>query len=290
MVELPLVVIDVQRAGPWTGMPTKTEQADLLQCMFGRNGESPVADRRAGDARRLLRHGDRGVAHRAQVPDPGHLPVGRLPRQRRRAVAGPVARRACRTSRSRTRPTNGDVPAVRARPGDAGATVGHARARPGLEHRIGGLEKADITGNVSYDPANHDKMTLLRAAEDRRHRATTSRRSRSYGTDGGDLLVLGWGTTYGAIRSAVERLQAEGKSRRARAPALPQPVPAQHRRRPDALRQGADPGDQPRPAADAAPGQVPVDAVGYNRVRGKPFRSARSSTRPSASSATEHDA
>ena len=87
MVELPLVVIDVQRAGPSTGMPTKNEQADLLQVMFGRNSDSPHPDRGAGDAGRVLRPRDRGVAPRAQVHDPGRLPLRCVPRHRLRAVA-----------------------------------------------------------------------------------------------------------------------------------------------------------------------------------------------------------
>ena len=100
---------------------------------------------------------------------------------------------------------------------------------PGLEHRIGGLEKADITGNVSYDPENHHRMQMLRAEKIAASR-TTSPTWRSTAPQSGDLLVLGWGSTYGAIRTAVERLQAEGQSGRPRPPAPPQPVPAQPRR------------------------------------------------------------
>ena len=135
MVELPLVIIDVQRAGPSTGMPTKTEQADLLQCMFGRNGVAPGRHRRAVDPVRLLRHGDRGLAHRDQVPHAGDLPLRPLPRRRLRAVADPGHRRPAEDgAQLRHRP--GDLPALRARPGDAGAPVGDPRhARPRAPHR-----------------------------------------------------------------------------------------------------------------------------------------------------------
>ena len=165
MVELPLVVIDVQRAGPSTGMPTKTEQADLLQVMFGRNGDSPVPVVAPATPGRLLRHGHRGVAPRAQVHDPGRLPLRRVPGQRRGAVARSRTSTTCPTSRSRTGPIKRGLPPVRPRPGDAGPAVGRCPGTPGLEHRIGGLEKADITGNVSYDPDNHHRMQLLRQAK-----------------------------------------------------------------------------------------------------------------------------
>ena len=171
MTELPLVVIDVQRAGPSTGLPTKTEQADLLQVLYGRNGESPDPDRRPGDARRVLLAGDRGGPDRAQVHDAGRLPVRRVHRQRRGAVAG--------ARRSTTLP---DISVEQRRQARSGPFLPYDRdpetlgrpwaipGTPGLEHRIGGLEKADGLGNVSYDPENHHKMTLLPGAEGGRHR------------------------------------------------------------------------------------------------------------------------
>ena len=162
MVELPLVVVDVQRAGPSTGMPTKNEQSDLLQVMFGRNGDSPIAGRRAGHAGRVLRlrHRGRGASPCAtmtpvvylsdaflatgsepwSIPDVDDLPDISVPNRTERAGFQPYAR----------------DPVTLARPWAVPGT-------PGLEHRIGGLEKADITGNVSYDPDNHHLMQTLRA-------------------------------------------------------------------------------------------------------------------------------
>ena len=101
---------------------------------------------------------------------------------------------------------------------------------PGLEHRIGGLEKADITGNVSYDPDNHHRMQLLRQAKVARI-ADDIPPTRGLRAGAGDLLILGWGSTYGAIRSAVERLQARAATRRPRPPAPPEPVPGATPRR-----------------------------------------------------------
>ena len=128
------LILDIQRAGPSTGMPTKPEQADLLMVLFGRNSESPVPVIAASTPRQLLRRRDRGGADRAQVPHAGLPALRRLPRERLRAVADPGRRRRCPTSRVEfaTEPNrDGDVPAVPARPRDARAAVGDPRARPG---------------------------------------------------------------------------------------------------------------------------------------------------------------
>ena len=231
------------------------------------------ADRRAGDAGRLLRLGHRGVAPRAQVHDPGRLPV-------RRASWPPAPSRGasrtsptCPTSRSPTPPTAATFrpyqrdPETLARPWAVPGT-------PGLEHRIGGLEKADITGNVSYDPDNHHRMQLPAPGK-----------VAGIADDIPPLEVFGptratCSSSAGARPTApsaraVERLQAEGRSRRPRPPAPPQPVPGQHRGRPAQLPAGAHPGGQPRPAARCSSGRrYLIDAVGYNKVRGKPFRIA----------------
>ena len=171
MTELPLVICDIQRAGPSTGMPTKTEQADLLQVMYGRNGEAPVPVLAPQTPVRLLRHRHRGDPDRREVPHPGLRAVRRLHRQRRRAVggAGPVGHPADRP-RVRHRAQRdgqgrqGRLPALQARPGDAGASVGHSghgrSAAPDRRHREG-----PDTGAVSYDPANHDEMVRTRQAK-----------------------------------------------------------------------------------------------------------------------------
>ena len=151
---------------------------------------------------------------------------------------------------------DGDLPAVPARSRDARPTVGRARARPGLEHRIGGLEKADVTGNVSYDPDNHHRMQLLRAAK-----------VAGIANDIPPLEVFGPGEGRSAdprlgldLRRDPFRGGAPAGRRplgRARPPAPPQPVPGQHGGGPAELPPGAHPGGQPGPAPDARPGEVP---------------------------------
>ncbi len=172
-LELPLIVVDVQRGGPSTGLPTKTEQADLLHAMYGRHGEAPLPDRGAAHAVALLRRGHRGGPARRQVPDAGDPALRRLPGQRGRAVAAARRRRSGRRS-TRASPASPTTPTA-----DGTATFWpyirdpETLARPwappgvpGLEHRIGGLEKADGTGNVSYDADEpRDGWSSLRAAK-----------------------------------------------------------------------------------------------------------------------------
>jgi 2-oxoglutarate/2-oxoacid ferredoxin oxidoreductase subunit alpha len=205
-LELPLVIVNVQRAGPSTGMPTKTEQADLLQVMFGRNGESPVpvlAARSPGDAfytaieacRIAIKHmtpvvllSDGFVANSAE---PWRIPVVReLPRIEVRFP----------TEREGFAPYTRDE--LLARPWAIPGV-------PGLEHRIGGLEKQNITGNISYDGHNHELMCKLRAERVEKI-ADDLPETEIGGDERGDLLVLGWGGTYGAIRGGVQRMRERG--------------------------------------------------------------------------------
>src|SRR5690349_16812207 len=209
MVELPLVVIDVQRAGPSTGMPTKNEQADLLQVMFGRNSDSPlpvVAPATPGECfdlaieawRLALKYvtpvvylSDAFLATGAEpwrIPDVADLPDISVDNWTDRETFHPYLRDETTLARPWAVP-----------------------GTPGLEHRIGGLEKADLLGNVSYDPDNHDRMQRLRQAKIAGI-ANDIPPLEVYGPAEGDLLILGWGSSYGAIRSAVERLQADGLS------------------------------------------------------------------------------
>ena len=171
MTELPLLVIDVQRGGPSTGLPTKTEQADLLQAMYGRNGESPVAVLAPRSPVGLLRGRRSRPPDRADLPHAGDAALRRRDRQRLRAVAHPRRHRHCRTSTADfARPTPASrFRALRPRPADAGPPVRRA-GHPGLEHRIGGLEKADGSGNISYDPAQPRPDGPAAAGQDRRHR------------------------------------------------------------------------------------------------------------------------
>ena len=210
-LELPLLVLDIQRAGPSTGMPTKPEQADLLMVLFGRNSESPVPVVAASTPARLLPRRDRGGADRDQVPHARLPALGRVPRERVRAVADPGRRRAAEIpAEFATEPNDGDgVPAVPARPRDARAAVGDP-GTPGLEHRIGGLEKQDVTGNVSYDPDNHDLMVRLRAQKVAGIAADIPELEVD-DPDGDAPLVLGWGSTYGPIGAAVRRVRRTGR-------------------------------------------------------------------------------
>jgi 2-oxoglutarate ferredoxin oxidoreductase subunit alpha len=207
MVELPLVVVDVQRAGPSTGMPTKTEQADLLMAVHGRFGESPcivLAASTPADSfevafeacRLALKHmtpvillSDGFIANGAEpwrLPRVEDLPDISVPFRRDPEGFEPYAR----------------DPETLAR---AWAVPG----TPGLEHRIGGLEKREVTGDVSYDPQNHERMVRLRAEKVERV-ALDVPLAEPTGDPAGSLLVIGWGSTYGAITSAVERARAEG--------------------------------------------------------------------------------
>ena len=293
-VELPLLIVDIQRGGPSTGLPTKTEQADLLQAMFGRNGEAPVpivAAATAGDcfdaaieaARIAIKYrtpvfllSDGYLANGAEpwrVPDPESLPD-----------LSKVVNFATMANHD-----DGFWPFLRdpetlARPWAVPGT-------PGLEHRIGGLEKADGTGNISYDPDNHHRMTELRAMKV----AGIAKDIPPLEVEDPDgdarVLVIGWGSTYGPIKAACRRVRADGS-----------PVAQAHLRHLNPF--PANTGEvlarydrvlvpemnlgQLRMLLRA---QFLVDAVGYNRVRGLPFSSselADAIAAPAAEAAGEH--
>jgi 2-oxoglutarate ferredoxin oxidoreductase subunit alpha len=268
MVELPVVIVNVQRAGPSTGMPTKTEQGDLFQALHGRNGDAPlpvVAPATPGECfdyaieawRLALKYmtpviylSDAFLATGSEpwaVPEPADLPSIAVDNHTDAETFQPYAR----------------DPETLARPWAIPGT-------PGLEHRVGGLEAHDPSGVVSYDPDNHQRMTDLRA---RRIAgiADDIPPLEVFGPERGDVLILGWGSTYGSIRTAVERLQASG-----------QPVAHAHLRHLNPF---------PRNTAEVLAsyrkvlipeintgqlrllirGRYLVDAVGLNRVRGKPL-------------------
>ncbi|REE64560.1 2-oxoglutarate ferredoxin oxidoreductase subunit alpha [Streptomyces sp. 3212.3] len=214
-LELPLLVVDIQRGGPSTGLPTKTEQADLLQAMYGRNGEAPVAviaPRTPGDCFDAALEAARiALTYRTPVfllsdgylangSEPWRIPdLEELPDLRVQFAQGP--NHTLDDGTAVFWPYLRD-PQTLARPWAIPGT-------PGLEHRIGGIEKQDGTGNISYDPANHDFMVRTRQAKidgiqvpdldvDDPHHART--------------LVLGWGSTYGPITAAVRRLRTAGQS------------------------------------------------------------------------------
>ncbi len=209
ILELPMVIANIQRGGPSTGLPTKPEQSDLLQAMFGRNGESPIpiiapyspADcfDAAVEATRLaifasspvIYLSDGYLANSAEpwrIPNPDEIePI-------------PV-----------DHPTNPENFQAYARDEESLARKWAIPGTPGLEHRLGGLEKQKGTGNVSYEPDNHAYMTWVRAEKVRRLENVIPEQT-VYGDRKGDLLVLGWGSTFGAIRTAVERARALGRA------------------------------------------------------------------------------
>jgi len=207
--ELPLVVIDIQRGGPSTGLPTKTEQADLLQALHGRNGESPVcvlAAATPADCFAVALEAVR-IATRSMTPvivlSDGYLANGAEPWKIPEVSDLPDLTLHQRTDPQGFHPFLRD-PETLAR---AWAVPG----TPGLEHRIGGIEKHADTGNISYDALNHERMTHLRASKIARIAFDIPPATVELGEDQGELLVIGWGSTYGAIREAVTRCRAKGR-------------------------------------------------------------------------------
>ncbi|MEN9785106.1 MAG: 2-oxoglutarate ferredoxin oxidoreductase alpha subunit [Pseudomonadota bacterium] len=204
MTELPLVVIDVQRGGPSTGLPTKTEQSDLMQALYGRNGEAPVAviaPQTPSDCFDAFLEAVR-MATSAMCPvillSDGYLANGSEPWRVPSVDSLPDLRVSFRTDPEGYKPYLRD-PETLARPWVRPGT-------PGLEHRIGGIEKQDVTGNVSYDAQNHEHMSRLRAEKIARIVVPDLQ---VYGDPDG-LLVVGWGSTWGAIRSAVDMARSRG--------------------------------------------------------------------------------
>jgi 2-oxoglutarate ferredoxin oxidoreductase subunit alpha len=252
-------------------MPTKNEQGDLLQVMFGRNSDSPMpvlapatpaeCFQYAVEAWRIaLKYmtpvaflSDAFLASGAEpwrIPDLDSLPDIGVPNRTEREGFFPYLR----------------DPQTLARPWAVPGT-------PGLEHRIGGLEKADILGNVSYDPDNHHRMTMLRQAKVDGIAADIPALD-VFGPAEGDLLVLGWGSTYGAIRSAVERLQERGLSVAHAHLRYLNPFPSNTGDVVRAYRRVLIPEVNLGQLLMLIRAKYLVDAVGYNRVRGKPFRIA----------------
>ena len=271
MVELPLVVIDVQRAGPSTGMPTKNEQADLLQVLYGRNSDCPVAvvaPATPGEAFWYAFEAWR-LALKYMTPvvflSDAFLATGAEPWPIPNASELPDISVSNWTDKQTFRPYNRD-PLTLARPWAVPGT-------PGLEHRIGGLEKADITGNISYDPENHHRMQVYRQAKIDGIANDIPELEVSGPTEG-DLLILGWGSTYGSIRSAVERLQARGQSVAHAHLRYLNPFPRNTGDVVKAYKRVLIPEINLGQLSMLIRARFLVDAKGYNKVRGKPFRIA----------------
>ena len=268
--ELPLVIFDIQRGGPSTGLPTKTEQADLMQALYGRNSESPIvvlAPASAGDCFYIAYEAVR-LAVKYMVPvmvlSDGYLANGSEPWLIPDPDTLPPIDVQFRTEKEGFFPYLRD-PATLARPWVRPGT-------PGLEHRIGGIEKQDVTGNISYDPDNHDHMVRTRAEKVRRVAQEIPPTSIN-GPATGDLMVVGWGGTYGAITSAVERAQGDGKSVAAIHLRHLNPLPPDLGHILREYRKVLVPEINSGQLVRVLRAEYLVDAVGFNRVRGLPLAS-----------------
>ena len=208
MIELPLVIVNVQRGGPSTGLPTKTEQSDLLQALYGRNGDSPVIVIAASTpadcfdfayeaAKLTLEHMTPVILLTDGYIANGSAPwkiksVGEMPEIKNNMIKKAIDEWHPYTRNEDTLARNWAIPGT-----------------PGLEHRVGGLEKDKISGNVSYNPENHEYMTKIRAEKIKRVQNYIPELETEF-ADKGDLLVVGWGGTYGSLHSAVKHLNQQG--------------------------------------------------------------------------------
>jgi len=269
MTELPLVIINVQRGGPSTGLPTKTEQADLLQALFGRNGESPVAVIAPGTpgecftmAIEAVRLATKYMAPVFYLSD-GYLGNGSEPWEIPSIESLPKMEVTLHTEQEGFFPYQRDEKTL-SRPWAVPGT-------PGLEHRIGGIEKANITGNVSYDPDNHENMVRLRAEKIQRMQQDIPALE-VHGAPEGKVLVLGWGGTYGAITTAVEKMQEQGASVSSAHLRYLNPFPANLGEVLKRFERVIIPELNLGQLAMLIRAQFLVDAVSYSKVKGKPFK------------------
>jgi 2-oxoglutarate ferredoxin oxidoreductase subunit alpha len=269
MVELPLVIVDIQRGGPSTGLPTKTEQADLFQALFGRNSEAPVpvlAASSPGDCFWVALEASR-IAIKYMVPvivlSDGYLANGAEPWRVPSVEEIPEIPVRFRTEPAGFRPYERE-PHTLSRPWVVPGTSG-------LEHRVGGLEKQDGGGNISYDPLNHETMVRLRAAKVEAVVQDVPDVVPA-GDPDGDLLIVGWGSTYGAITAAL-RAQRE-KGRRVGHVHLRHlnPLPANLGEVIERYRRVLVPELNMGQLLWVLRAKYLVDAVGYPKVQGKPFK------------------
>jgi 2-oxoglutarate ferredoxin oxidoreductase subunit alpha len=208
MTELPVVILNIQRGGPSTGLPTKTEQSDLLQSLYGRNGESPMpvlAAKSPGDTFYCAIEAVK-IATRYMVPvmllSDGYIANGSEP--------WPLPNLAALPRFAVVHRTDPNSYFVYERDERTLARAWVVPGTPGLEHRIGGIEKDALTGNISYAPDNHEKQTHVRAEKVARIAQDIGELDLG-GAESGDVLVVGWGGTYGALRQAQQQLAAQGK-------------------------------------------------------------------------------
>ena len=208
MIELPLVVVDVQRGGPSTGLPTKTEQSDLLQAMYGRNGESPIIVIAASTPANCFNYAYEAAKLTLEHMTPvllltdGYIANGSAPWKIQSVDDMPeIHNNKLKEASENWHPYDRDE--------DTLARAWAVPGTPGLEHRVGGLEKDSASGNVSYVPENHEYMIKIRAEKVKRVQNYIPEQETEF-ADSGDLLVIGWGGTYGSLHSAVKKLNEEG--------------------------------------------------------------------------------
>jgi 2-oxoglutarate ferredoxin oxidoreductase subunit alpha len=267
--ELPMVVCDIQRGGPSTGLPTKTEQADLFQALFGRNSEAPIpvlAAATPGDCFWIALEASR-IALKYMIPvivlSDGYLANGSEPWRIPRVEELPEI-----PVRYRTDP-NGFMPYMRdpktlARPWAIPGTKG-------LEHRIGGLEKQDITGNVNYEALNHENMVRLRAAKvDAIVQDVPD--AVSAGDPEGDLLLVGWGSTYGSITAALRAQRAKGRKIGHVHLRYLNPLPRNLHDVMKRYRKVVVPEMNMGQLSFVLRGKYLIDAIGLDKIQGKPFK------------------
>jgi 2-oxoglutarate/2-oxoacid ferredoxin oxidoreductase subunit alpha len=281
-VELPLIICDIQRAGPSTGMPTKTEQANLLMALYGRNGESPlavVAPATPSDCFDIALEAVR-IATKYRTPvvilsdgylangsEPWRVPeVADLPKLRDEFSFSSPSEWTGDDGKPHFLPFKRDTQTL-ARPWAIPGT-------PGLEHRIGGIEKADVAGTISYDPDNHDKMVRLRQAKIDGIASDIPPLEVDDPDGDAKVLVLGWGSTFGSIGAAVRRVRlAGGKVAQAHLRHL-SPFPANLGEVLTGYDKVLVPEINLGQLALILRGRYLVDVISYNRVRGLPFRAA----------------
>src|SRR5579863_5466373 len=268
-VELPLVICDIQRGGPSTGLPTKTEQADLLQAMFGRNSEAPIpviAASTPGDCFWVAIEASR-IALKYMIPvivlSDGYLANGAEPWRIPTVDEIPGIKVKFATEPNGFHPYSRD-PGTLARPWAIPGTAG-------LEHRIGGIEKQDVTGNINYEPLNHEKMVRLRAAKVEAV-AQDIPDLVPAGDPDGDLLIVAWGSTYGAITAGMKTMPAKGHSIGRVALRHLTPLPRNLGEVLGRYRQVLVPEMNLGQLLMLLRAKYLVDAQGYNKIQGQPFK------------------
>jgi 2-oxoglutarate ferredoxin oxidoreductase subunit alpha len=269
MVELPLVICDIQRGGPSTGLPTKTEQADLLQAMFGRNSEAPIpvlAPSTPGDCFWIAVEACR-IALKYMIPvivlSDGYLANGAEPWRIPNVADIPGIQVKFATDPVGFLPYKRD-PQTLARPWAIPGT-------PGLEHRIGGIEKQDVTGNVNYEPMNHEKMVRIRAAKVEGI-AQDIPEVVPAGDPDGDLLIVAWGSTYGAVTAGLKSARDKGHRIGHVHLRYLNPLPRNLGEVIGRYRQVLVPEMNMGQLLMLLRAKYLVDAQGYNKIQGQPFK------------------